>query len=145
MTDKPIIRIGPTGWLYKDWEGVVDAQKPSAKFHPLEYLARYFNTIEINSSFYRSFTAATVRRERQLCKIRLPGKPRPIWVRAQSKPGADGMKSPLRQSFCQSFYSVLDLSGVHSRVTENQPAAWQHIGTVRRHGRGLHAVTCRFF
>ena len=48
-----IIRIGPAGWAYKDWEGVVYPQKPGAKFDPLEYLARFFNTIEINSSFYR--------------------------------------------------------------------------------------------
>jgi uncharacterized protein YecE (DUF72 family) len=53
------IRIGPAGWAYKDWEGVVYPQKPSAKFDPLEYLARFFNTIEINSSFYRPFTAST--------------------------------------------------------------------------------------
>ena len=48
--------IGPAGWSYKDWEGVVYPQKPGAKFDPLEYLARFFNTIEINSSFYRPFT-----------------------------------------------------------------------------------------
>ncbi len=59
MTDKPIIRIGPAGWSYKDWEGVVYPQTPGAKFDPLEYLTRFFNTIEINSSFYRPFTAST--------------------------------------------------------------------------------------
>jgi len=55
----PIIRIGPAGWSYKDWEGIVYPKKPGAKFDPLEYLARFFNTIEINSSFYRPFTAST--------------------------------------------------------------------------------------
>jgi uncharacterized protein YecE (DUF72 family) len=55
------IRIGPAGWSYKDWEGIVYPQKPGAKFDPLEYLARFFNTIEINSSFYRPFTAATAK------------------------------------------------------------------------------------
>jgi len=47
------IRIGPAGWSYKDWEGVVYPQKPGSKFDPLTYLARFFDTIEINSSFYR--------------------------------------------------------------------------------------------
>jgi uncharacterized protein YecE (DUF72 family) len=61
MTDKPIIRIGPAGWSYKDWEGVVYPHTPGAKFDPLEYLARFFNTIEINSSFYRPFTASTAK------------------------------------------------------------------------------------
>jgi uncharacterized protein YecE (DUF72 family) len=61
MADKPIIRIGPAGWSYKDWEGVVYPKKPGAKFDPLEYLVRFFNTIEINSSFYRPFTATTAK------------------------------------------------------------------------------------
>ncbi|HEY6232138.1 MAG TPA: DUF72 domain-containing protein, partial [Pyrinomonadaceae bacterium] len=54
-------RIGPAGWAYKDWEGVVYPQKPGAKFDPLEYLARFFNTIEINSSFYRPFAISTAK------------------------------------------------------------------------------------
>lgn len=55
------IRIGPAGWSYKDWEGVVYPQKPGKKFDPLAYLARFFDTIEINSSFYRppAATSAT--------------------------------------------------------------------------------------
>jgi uncharacterized protein YecE (DUF72 family) len=61
MTDKPRIRIGPAGWSYKDWEGIVYPKKPGGKFDPLEYLARFFDTIEINSSFYRPFTAATAK------------------------------------------------------------------------------------
>jgi uncharacterized protein YecE (DUF72 family) len=55
------IHIGPAGWAYKDWEGVVYPRKPGAKFDPLEYLARFFNTIEINSSFYRPFTEPTAK------------------------------------------------------------------------------------
>jgi len=61
MTDKPRIRIGPAGWSYKDWEGVVYPHTPGSKFDPLEYLARFFETIEINSSFYRPFTASTAK------------------------------------------------------------------------------------
>jgi uncharacterized protein YecE (DUF72 family) len=59
MESKAKIRIGPAGWSYKDWEGVVYPQKSGAKFDPLEYLARFFDTIEINSSFYRPFTVST--------------------------------------------------------------------------------------
>lgn len=47
------IRIGTAGWVYKDWEGIF---YPSGmrrnKIHPLEYLARFFDTAEINTSFY---------------------------------------------------------------------------------------------
>ena len=46
------IRIGPAGWSYKDWEGTVYPPHDS-KFDHLAYLAQYFDTIEINSPFYR--------------------------------------------------------------------------------------------
>lgn len=55
------IRIGPAGWSYKDWNGIVYPQSPGSKFDPLAYLADYFDTIEVNSSFYRPPTAKTTR------------------------------------------------------------------------------------
>jgi len=58
---KSIIRIGPAGWSYKDWEGIVYPKKPGKTFDPLEYLAEFFNTIEINSSFYRPPTPSTTK------------------------------------------------------------------------------------
>lgn len=57
MRDK--VRIGPAGWSYKDWEGIVYPKKMGSKFDPLEYLARFFDTIEINSSFYRPPASST--------------------------------------------------------------------------------------
>lgn len=47
-----MIRVGPAGWAYKDWNGIVYPDPKSRGFDPLEYLAKYFNTVEINSSFY---------------------------------------------------------------------------------------------
>ena len=44
------IRIGTAGWSYKDWEGIVYPAR--LKQHPAEYLAQYFDVIEINTSFY---------------------------------------------------------------------------------------------
>ena len=46
------ILIGPAGWSYKDWEGVVYPPGLKKKEHPAAYLAHYFDTIEINTSFY---------------------------------------------------------------------------------------------
>jgi len=43
--------IGPAGWSYKDWEGPV--YPPGKKLDKLQYIARYFDCIELNSSFYR--------------------------------------------------------------------------------------------
>jgi len=52
LTETTKIRVGPAGWSYKDWEGVVYPPHGS-KFDPLGYLAQFFDTIEINSPFYR--------------------------------------------------------------------------------------------
>jgi uncharacterized protein YecE (DUF72 family) len=45
------IYIGPAGWSYADWEGIV--YPPGSGYDRLLYVARYFRTIELNSSFYR--------------------------------------------------------------------------------------------
>jgi uncharacterized protein YecE (DUF72 family) len=53
-----VIRVGPAGWSYADWEGRV---YPSAKprgFHPLAHLAPFVDCVEVNASFY-----ATPKRE----------------------------------------------------------------------------------
>ncbi len=44
------LRVGPAGWSYKDWEGIV--YPASKSLDALAYLADYCDTIEINSSFY---------------------------------------------------------------------------------------------
>lgn len=51
MARHPIL-VGPAGWSYSDWEGVVYPSH-GRKFDQLAYLAHYFDTIEVNSSFYR--------------------------------------------------------------------------------------------
>ena len=57
-----MIRVGPAGWSYPDWEGIVyPADKPRG-FDPLQYLARFFDTIEINSTFYRPARPDVARR-----------------------------------------------------------------------------------
>lgn len=47
------IRVGTAGWSYKDWEGVFyPPGMQRRKQHPLELLARCFDMVEINTSFY---------------------------------------------------------------------------------------------
>jgi uncharacterized protein YecE (DUF72 family) len=48
-----MIRVGPAGWSYQDWEGIVYPSKKGSKFDPLVYLAEFFDTIELNNTFYR--------------------------------------------------------------------------------------------
>lgn len=47
------IRIGTAGWSYTDWVGTVYPKLRPRGFHQAGYLARYFDTVEINTSFYR--------------------------------------------------------------------------------------------
>ena len=53
----PLLRIGPAGWAYKDWAGYVYPQPQPKNFHPASFLAEYFDTIEINTSFYHPMQA----------------------------------------------------------------------------------------
>jgi uncharacterized protein YecE (DUF72 family) len=45
--------IGPAGWSYPDWAGHVYPSRRPKNFHELNYLAEFFDTIEINTSFYQ--------------------------------------------------------------------------------------------
>jgi uncharacterized protein YecE (DUF72 family) len=47
------IRVGVAGWDYPDWRGIVYPQKKTKSFDELGFLARYFDTVEINATFYR--------------------------------------------------------------------------------------------
>ena len=54
-----MIRVGPAGWSYKDWNGIVYPEPRPRRFDPLRYIAEYFDTVEINSSFYGAPSAAS--------------------------------------------------------------------------------------
>lgn len=47
-----MIRVGPAGWSYADWEATVYPRPKPRGFHALAYLSRFVNTVEINASFY---------------------------------------------------------------------------------------------
>ena len=49
---REVIRIGPAGWKYKEWEGVVYPKPKPRGFDELTYLSKYFDAIEINTSYY---------------------------------------------------------------------------------------------
>lgn len=48
-----LVRVGPAGWSYPDWSGYVYPTHRSKVFHEATYLAGFFDTIEINTSFYQ--------------------------------------------------------------------------------------------
>jgi uncharacterized protein YecE (DUF72 family) len=57
----PSIRVGPAGWSYPDWAGIVYPRSRSKRFHEAEYLSQFFDTIEINTSFYQPLQPDTAR------------------------------------------------------------------------------------
>jgi uncharacterized protein YecE (DUF72 family) len=50
---KPAIRIGCSGWNYKHWRNGVFYPPRLAPRRWLEFYARHFDTVEVNSTFYR--------------------------------------------------------------------------------------------
>ncbi len=57
-----MIRVGPAGWSYADWAGIVYPKPKPKGFDELQYLAGYFDSIEINTTFYRPATDRTAQR-----------------------------------------------------------------------------------
>lgn len=53
----PRYRVGVAGWSYPDWEGIV---YPPGKIDQLAYVAQYFDTIEINTTFYHPAPAKNI-------------------------------------------------------------------------------------
>ena len=50
------IYVGPAGWSYPDWKGVVYPGKRTRNFNELEYISDFFNLVEVNVSYYRPVT-----------------------------------------------------------------------------------------
>jgi len=53
--------VGPAGWSYSDWSGYVYPSPRPKGFHEASYLAQFFDTIEINTSFYHPMRAEHAR------------------------------------------------------------------------------------
>jgi uncharacterized protein YecE (DUF72 family) len=53
------ILVGPAGWSYSDWSGIVYPSRRPRGFHQAAYLSEFFDTIEINTSFYNPLRAET--------------------------------------------------------------------------------------
>ncbi len=58
VSQSRVIRYGPAGWEYKDWAGTVYPEPEPPGFDRLAWLAGWFDTVEVNSSFYRPYPAS---------------------------------------------------------------------------------------
>lgn len=54
--------IGTAGWSYRDWEGIFYPTKKPRGFDELRYIAKYFNAVELNNTFYRPPLASYAKR-----------------------------------------------------------------------------------
>jgi uncharacterized protein YecE (DUF72 family) len=50
-----VIRYGPAGFEYDDWAGIVYPKPEPRGFDRLRHLATWFDTVEVNATFYRPF------------------------------------------------------------------------------------------
>ena len=60
-TSRHLLRIGPAGWSYPDWAGYVYPSRRPRGFHEAAYLSEFFDTIEINTSFYQPLKPETAK------------------------------------------------------------------------------------
>ena len=56
-----MLRIGPAGWSYPDWTGYVYPSRRPRGFHEAAFLSKFFDTIEINTSFYQPLKQETAK------------------------------------------------------------------------------------
>lgn len=70
------IKIGVAGWAYKDWQAIV--YPPSLKANArVEYLAQFFDLIEINTSFYGHIKPAV---GKEWCRMAAGANPRFVFT-----------------------------------------------------------------
>ena len=50
VSDAPLA-IGPSGWHYPHWDGVIYPRQRPRGFHPLDFLSQRFDAVEISASF----------------------------------------------------------------------------------------------
>ena len=60
QADRPMIRVGTSGWTYKHWKGDFYPENLPQRCW-LEYYTNHFTTVELNASFYNIPKASTAR------------------------------------------------------------------------------------
>ncbi len=131
MDASPEIRVGTAGWAYKDWEGVFyPPGMRHRKQHPLDILARCFDTVEINTSFYGHIKP-------HLAKL---------WVRAAKAVNPDFMfTAKLHRSFTHNPMAVMEPTSAASIRPNDEDEALAREGLEALAGEGkLGALLIQF-
>lgn len=56
----PEVLVGTAGWNYEDWVGPFYPERPEKGFSRLEFYSKFFDCVEVNSTFYRHFGPKTI-------------------------------------------------------------------------------------
>ena len=130
----PTVRFGPAGWSYDDWNGIVYPSHRPHGFHEAEYLANFFDTIEINTTFYHPPRAEVARswasRVRHNPNFRFTAK---LWQRFTHERTASQMDE---REFKQSVSPLLD-AGVLGALLMQFPWSFKNNKENREYVGGL--------
>ncbi len=124
------IRVGLAGWSYEDWSGIVYPVPRAHGFHEAAYLAEFFDTIEINTSFYHPLRP-------QHCKHWLElvaPNPRFLFTaKLWQKFTHEGSTSPADVAAVREGFDVLHLAGKLGAVLLQFPFSFHHTPENRAH------------
>jgi len=124
---KSIIRVGPAGWSYPDWFGYVYPTPKRKGFHEASYLAQFFDTIEINTSFY-----SPIRPEHAA-----------QWIERVAFNPRFAFTAKLLKKFTHDLIPAAPAPGAKSSMAEDEKLVRAGFDVLRHAGK-LHAVLLQF-
>lgn len=138
---KRTVRIGPAGWSYDDWKGIV--YPAGQKQHPLELLAQYFDTVEVNSTFYHppqaKYCASWVEKVRPFPNFKFTAK---LWERYTHKRGA--WPSDAEAALVMEGFEPLQESGLLGAVLVQFPWSFKRTDQNRRWLANIIETFCEY-
>lgn len=127
------VRVGPAGWRYDDWCGIVYPK--DEHIDELEYLSHFFDTIEINSSFYRpiarTIAKGWAKRVAHNPRFRFTAKLYQVFTHQRGKATAEDEKS------VRDGLDALSEAGVFGALLLQFPWSFKNTAETRRYLAGL--------
>lgn len=155
------IRVGVAGWDYPDWRGPVYPSRGGDGLDRLDWIARFVETVEINSTFYRPAAPRAaqgwVRRTAAHPAFVFTAKAHRSWTHERSPRPADDVRrtleglAPLRDAgrlgallvqFPQSFHATRESLDHLARLVEHA-AGWPLVAELRHASWGRDEATTR--
>lgn len=107
---KSVVGVGLAGWSYADWEGIVYPRPVADGFNRLDWVARFSDIMEINTTFYRAARPRDAERWARTAArhpgFRFTAKLERIFTHDRREPGENAMRrfrdglTPLVEARC---------------------------------------------